>query len=215
MLLYIEDNVAIAENVKAYLEAEGFVVDRVADGKEWLDKALSNYYELIILDIMLPSMDGFAICRELRKYKQLPIIMTTAKGELDDKSEGFDGGADDYLVKPFELQELVMRIHALLKRSQVSDSVSYGEIELLLDENRCYKSGQEVKLTLKEWQILMELVDANGVVFSRADIIESVWWGESLYENDNKLDVYIANLRKKLDKSLIETVKGFWYRLKK
>ena len=215
MLLYIEDNAAIAENVIAYLEADGYQVKWCADGKVWLDTALSGYYDLVILDIMLPGMDGFRVCRELRKHKQVPVIMTTAKGEIDDKSAWFDWWADDYLVKPFELKELVMRIEALLKRSQVSDTVTFGDVDIILDENRCVKAGEEIKLTLKERQILMELVDAQGITVSRADIIDAVRWGDALYESDGKLDVYIANLRKKLGKELIETVKGVGYRAQK
>lgn len=215
MLLYIEDNKAIAENVIAYLEADGYQVKWCADGKEWLDTALSGYFDLVILDIMLPSMDGFSVCRKLRTSKQVPIIMTTAKGEIDDKSEWFEWWADDYLVKPFALKELVMRIEVLLKRSQVSDTVVFGDVEVILDENRCIKAGEEVSLTLKERQILMELIDAQGITVIRADIIETVRWEDAIFESDGKLDVYIANLRKKLGKELIETVKGVGYRVKK
>lgn len=213
MILYIEDNYRIAKNVIAYLETEWFSVKWIADGKQWLEEALHGYFDCLILDVMLPGIDGFSICHELRKHKQIPIIMTTAKWEIDDKSKWFEGWADDYLVKPFELAELVMRIHALLKRSNTSDIVYVWDIEILIDENRCMKNGHEIKLTLKEWQILMELLDAPWITVTRSDIVESVWWEEALFEADGKLDVYMANLRKKLGKEYIETIKWVWYRI--
>ena len=215
MLLYIEDNHDIAENVIAYLKTEWYSVDWYDRGDTWLEAALSKRYDLIVLDVMLPGKDGFTFCRELRKSKQLPIIMTTAKWELDDKAEWFDGGVDDYLVKPFELAELVMRIQALLKRSEISDHLTIWEIDIYIDEKRCTRSGQDVHLTLKERQILLELVDANWLPVARTDIIDAVWWADAIYEDDSKLDVYIANIRKKLSKSLIETVKGFGYKIAK
>lgn len=213
MILYIEDNEQIGKNVKTYLEAEWFFVQRYMNGLEWLETALSGRFDCIVLDVMLPWIDGFEICREVRKKKNTPIIMTTARGELDDKWEWFSWWADDYLVKPFEMQELVMRIQSLIKRSQVSDVFMCGDLEVFLDENRCVKWWVEVHLTLKEWQIFMELIDAQWITVTRADIVESVWGEESLYETDGKLDVYIANLRKKIGKESIETIKWVWYRL--
>lgn len=124
------------------------------DGKEGLDKALSQVYELIVVDRMLPSLDGVSICKAIREKKSIPLIMTTAKGQLEDKGEGFDAGADDYLVKPFALEELHMRIKALLKRSELPSVYRIGDIEILIDEQRVIKKGTEVKLPLKEFLLL-------------------------------------------------------------
>ena len=214
MLLYIEDNQAIAKNVTTYLEAEWYNVHHTIDGQEWLNLALNGRYECIILDVMLPGIDGHTICREIRSHKSVPIIMTTARWELEDKSEWFDGGVDDYLVKPFELAELVMRVRALIGRTQISDVITLGDVEFALDENRCTRWGEEVKLTLKERQILMELLETPGRTVSRGDIVDAVRWGDALYESDGKLDVYIANLRKKLGKELIETIKWLGYKMR-
>jgi len=214
MLLYIEDNHAIAKNIVMYLEAEHFRVKWIDDGKKWLEEALIWHYDCVILDVMLPGMDGFAVCRELRKRKKIPIIMTTAKWEIEDKGTAFSDGADDYLVKPFDAAELVMRIHALLERAQVSDIVHLENIDIYIDENRCVKDGHDVHLTLKERQILLELIDANGITVSRADIVESIRWSDALFEAEWKLDVYIANLRKKLSSTCIETVRWVWYKIR-
>lgn len=213
MILYIEDNKAIAENVIKYLEVEWYTVKRCADGQEGLNAWLSWRYDCVILDVMLPWVDGFTICRELRAKKQVPIIMTTAKGELSDKGEWFEWWTDDYLVKPFDLPELVMRLGALINRSQVSDIIRIDDVEFILDENRCIKAGAEVKLTLKERQILIELLSVPGRTVSRADIVEAVWWWDALFESEKKLDVYMTTIRRKIGKKTIETVKGYGYKM--
>jgi len=214
MLLYIEDNTSIAENVIQYLKSDGYEVKYCADGESWLEEALSGRYECIILDIMLPKIDGFTVCRKIREKKSVPIIMTTAKGELTDKGEWFDGWADDYLVKPFELAELVMRVRNLIQRTQISDTISIADVDFMLDENRCLKAGQEIKLTLKERQIMFELLEHPWRTCTRADIVEAVRWTDALYASEGKLDVYIATIRKKLGKDLIHTVKGLGYKLR-
>lgn len=215
MILYVEDNEAIAQNVKAYLETEWFLVDRHTHGKTALKNFQTKRYSLVLLDVMLPDSDWFSLCKAMRAMKSVPIIMTTARGTLDDKGIGFDQWADDYLVKPFALEELVMRMRALLKRTEANDIYRFGTIEIFLDENRCLKNGNEIALPLKERQIVSMLVEAWGSTVARATILEEIWWGESLYEHDGKLDVYIANIRKKLNKKFIETVKGVGYRVAK
>lgn len=211
-ILLIEDQVQIGRNIKRYLELEGFEVDVVTDGKEGLDKALSQVYELLIIDRMLPSMDGVNIIKAVREKKSVPIIMTTAKGQLEDKGEGYEAGADDYLVKPFALEELLMRIKAVLKRTELPTVYRFHDIEILIDEQRVIKTGEEVKLPLKEFLLLEYLAQRLGQAVSRTDLIDYIWWGDSR-ENDSTLDVYIANLRKKLGKDVIETIKGFGYRI--
>jgi len=214
MILYIEDNKIIGQNVKEYLESDGYTVDWYYDWEEWLNAATSKYYDCVILDVMLPWIDWFTLCKKIREQKRVPIIMTTAKWTLDDKSEWFEWGADDYLVKPFEIAELSMRISALMKRSDTHDHVEICGLDVYVDENRVVKEWEEIRLTLKERQIFLELLNAWWMTVSRATLIDAVRWWSALFENnDGKLDVYIANLRKKLWKTCIETVKGVWYRL--
>jgi len=215
MILYVEDTKEIWENVVAYLEAEWFSVSRYTTGEAALEALEKKWFDIALLDVMLPWIDGFDLCERIRAKKQIPIIMTTAKGTIDDKSSWFGNGADDYLVKPFALEELVMRIKAHLKRAQWWDYIHLGDIELYIDENRCLKNWEEITLPLKEWQVLLSIVEWWWMTVSRASICEEVWWWESLFENDAKLDVYIANVRKKLGKELIVTVKGVGYKLQK
>ncbi len=212
-ILLIEDQAQIGGNIKRYLELEWFEVDLIGDGKEGLDKALSQVYELLIIDRMLPSMDGVTIAKKVREKKTgVPIIMTTAKGQLEDKGEWYDAGADDYLVKPFALEELLMRIKAILKRTELPTVYRFHDIEVLIDEQRVIKAGKEVKLPLKEFLLLEYVAQRLGQAVSRTDLIDYIRWGDSR-ENDSTLDVYIANLRKKLGKDVIETIKGFGYRI--
>lgn len=211
-ILLIEDQTQIANNIKRYLELEWFEVDVEHDGKIGLDRALSHVYELFIIDRMLPSMDGVTIAKTIRQKKSVPIIMTTAKWQLEDKGEWFDAGADDYLVKPFALEELLMRIKAILKRSEIPNVYRRYDIEMLVDEQRVIKAGEEIKLPLKEFLLLEYLAQRMWQAVSRTDLIDYIWGGDS-WENDATLDVYVANLRKKLGKEVIETIKGFWYRI--
>lgn len=212
-LLVVEDNQTIGQNMVTYLEHEWHTVDWCADGEEWKNRALQYLYDIIVLDVMLPGLDGIALLQQLREKKQTPVIMTTAKGQLDDKQEAYTLGADDYLVKPFALEELVMRINALLKRTEVRDVYQIGDIQVDTENKVVTRSGQEVHLTLKEFLILTYLLESNGHAVSRSDLLEFVWWGDALYEHDDKLDVYIANLRKKLWKQLIVTIKWFGYKI--
>jgi len=212
-LLIVEDNLEIGENIKEYLELEWYVVYREKDGLAGFKTSHEHQFDVILLDVMLPGMDGFTLCQKIRERSKVPIIMTTAKWQLDDKEEWFDWGADDYLVKPFALKELALRIKALLKRTEVSDIFSWGDIEVDLEDNKVTKLGKEIKLSLKEFQILAVLIDGWGHMVSRATIIDIVWWWDALWENDGKLDVYISTLRKKLWKGMIETMKGYGYRI--
>lgn len=211
-ILIIEDQKNIALNEKLYLETEGREVDMVHDGLEGLEKALWYAYDLLVVDWMLPGMSWVDIVYEVRKKKNIPIIMTTAKGQIEDKSDGFAQWVDDYLVKPFALEELVMRIKAITKRTELPDTLRYENIEMMLDEQRVLQDGKEIKLPLKEYLLLEYLLQRQWQAISRTDLIEYVWWGD-WWENDNGLDVYIANLRKKLGKNSIETIKWYGYRV--
>ncbi len=215
MILLIEDNETIAKNIQEYLQLHEYTVDISHDGEQWLKLAQTKMYDLIILDVMLPWTSWFDILQKIRETKDVPVIMATAKWQLWDKSEWFESWADDYLVKPFELKELLMRVQALLKRSQVSDMFIFKDLKINLEDNEVTKNGEIVDLTNKEWQILSFLLQEEWHALSRSDIVEHVRWWDSLRENDSKLDVYISNLRKKLNKELIETVKGFGYKIRR
>ena len=211
-VLIIEDNKTIADNEKRFLETEGFVVDVEYNGRTWLEKALSNTYDIIVLDLMLPEIDWITICKTIREKKKTPIIMATAKWELEDKWEWFETWADDYIVKPFALEELVMRINAILKRTELPNVYRFWDIELLPNEQRITKNGVDIKCTHKEFLLVEYLAQRKWQAISRTDLIDYIWGWDS-WENDSTLDVYIANLRKKLGKDIIETIKWFWYKV--
>jgi len=214
MILYAEDTKGIAENVIAYLKDDWFDVDRYANGTEALKAIHEKRYEAYILDIMLPWVDGNELTHHIRSKSDAPIIMTTAKGTLEDKWGLYNLGVDDYLVKPFALQELVMRLQAIMKRSIVSDQVTMGDVTVYIDENRVTRAGAEISLPLKERLILMDLIDARWMTVTRTQLIETLRWSDAVFDNnDNKLDVYIASLRKKLGKERIETIKGVGYKV--
>lgn len=214
-ILLVEDNKTIATNIQKYLELEHFQVDVSYDGEEWLQKAKRKSYDIILLDIMLPKLNGMLVCQKIRTKSEVPIIMLTAKGQLEDKVEWFGCGADDYLVKPFDLDELLLRIKAIMKRKNKFDSFVFGDIEVVLPTRKVLKKGKEVHLSIKEFYVLAYLIKNYGSVVSRTDIIEYVWWGKAIWEETNTLDVYIANLRRKLDKRLITTIKWYGYKIEK
>lgn len=213
-ILLVEDNKQIADNVKTYLELENeFEVVCCNDGENGLFLAKTNDYDAILLDLMLPWIDGKTICKKLRNEKNTPVIIITAKSQLEDKLDLFEVGADDYLVKPFDLEELLARLKAVLRRGVIDQLFTFQDIEINFPKKMVFKSKKEIHLTLKELQILEILVQNRGVTMSRTDLITHLRGEESIRDSDEKLDVYICNIRKKLDKNLIETVKGFWYRI--
>ena len=215
-VLLIEDNKTIANNIKKYLELSDFEVSICENGLFWLEVARHNDFDIMLLDLMLPWMSGEEICKKIKAEKDIPIIMTTAKWQLEDKLEWFELGADDYLVKPFDLAELEARIKALTRRRQNDiKPIKKWDISIDIQNRKIMKWNKEIKLTVKEYNILEYLIKNIGLPISRTDIIEEVWWGENMRENDGKLDVYISTLRRKLDKDIIETVKWFGYRVNK
>lgn len=218
-ILVVEDEEKVAAFLKKGLEEQGHFVDVAYDGLMGEKLAIRNDYDILILDVILPSVNGIELCRRIREKKSaVPVLMLTALGTTDDKIEGFDAGADDYLVKPFEFQELLARIRALVKRSsgiiQTSNVLKVADLELNLDKKTARRGNANIELTAKEFSLLEFLMRNSGRVVSRIDIAEKVW--EITFDTGtNVVDVYINILRKKLDKDfetkLIHTRIGMGY----
>lgn len=217
-VLLIEDNKDISQNIKEYLEMEDFIVDQAFDGEVGIEKATRSDYDIILLDLMLPEVDGISICRKVVQKKDTPIIMITARESIDDRLLWFETGAIDYLVKPFDLRELSARIHVHLSskspKNSIKKNILLWEAEICLEKREFQYKWENIHLTQKEFLILEKLIIEKDVVVSRSDIIEYLWWEEALFHGgDNKLDVYISNLRSKLGKNIIKTIKWVGYTL--
>nr|DAH59990.1 MAG TPA: response regulator [Caudoviricetes sp.] len=223
-LLLVEDDQRIAALIKQGLEEQGFEVTAAYDGLMGKKLAVNRSYDIIITDIILPNLNGIDLCKEIRRVKpDVPIIMLTALGTTDDKVEGFDAGADDYLVKPFELRELLVRIRALLKRSASNNQVQgfilrYADIEMNMHTKIVKRNNKEIELTPKELKLLEYMMQNPERVLSRTEIAEKVW-DTSFDTGTNFIDVYINYLRKKIDKDfdtkLIHTKSGLGFIFKK
>ncbi|NIY68374.1 response regulator transcription factor [Streptomyces malaysiensis] len=215
-LLIVEDERRLALSLAKGLRAEGFAVDVVHDGREGLHRAQEGTYDLVVLDIMLPGLNGYRVCGALRAMgSEVPILMLTAKDGEYDEAEGLDTGADDYLTKPFSYVVLVARVRALLRRrgSGASPVVRVGTLTVDRGARRVERDGREVALTAKEFSVLEQLATRAGDVVSKADILEHVW--DFAYDGDpNIVEVYVSALRRKLGAGLIETVRGAGYRLR-
>ncbi|QFR39588.1 response regulator transcription factor [Candidatus Gracilibacteria bacterium 28_42_T64] len=214
-ILLIEDNREISDSIKQYLELEDFEIDRCFDGESGLDSALGKKYDLILLDVMLPEIDGFTIARKLKERgNEIPIIIITAKDSIDDKLIGFDYGVVDYIVKPFDLRELEARIKTILRKNDDNSVLVVNNIEIDMSKRIFTKDSKDVLITQKEYLIIELLLKNRGTPTSRTDIIEYAWGGgDSIFDSDGKLDVYISNIRHKLSKELIHTIKGFGYKI--
>ncbi len=218
-VLVVEDEVRMAQLIRQGLAEEHYAVDIVGNGAEVLDWVQSATYDVVLLDIMLPGLDGFAVCRQLRAQGYtMPILMLTARDALTDKVIGLDSGADDYLVKPFAIQELTARLRALTRREGASKSTELSVGTLILDTatKRARRGNRAIELTAKEYALLETLMRYPNHVLSRDQLIEHVWNMDFAAES-KLIDVYIYNLRKKVDDGfdhkLIQTVRGQGYRL--
>ncbi|MEN5194561.1 response regulator transcription factor [Sphingobacterium sp. PCS056] len=222
-ILIVEDDHRVAELIKRGLEEQGFVTTLAYDGLSGKKLSSQDHFDLVITDIILPKMDGLDLCKYLRQTNpDLPIIMLTALGTTDDKVEGFDAGADDYLVKPFEMRELLVRIRALLKRNQknsgnISGILAYADLEMNLHTKIVKRNQQQINLTPKEFKLLAYLMQNPDRVLSRVEIADKVW--ETHFDTGtNFIDVYINYLRKKIDRNfdhkLIHTKSGMGFILK-
>lgn len=218
-ILIVEDEHLIANALKKGLEQEHYIVDLAFDGLEGYDLASSGDYDIVLLDLMLPKMDGLEICRQLRWQQiHIPVLMLTAKSQLEDKIKGLNCGADDYLTKPFAFEELLARIRALTRRPQnaTTEILAAGDLSLNLSTYEIIRQNKPISLSSKEYSLLECLMRHANKILTKDQLIQHVW----SYESDilpNTVEVYIRNLRQKIDKGfnkkLIKTVRGFGYKI--
>ena len=214
-ILLVEDEKTIRDAVAAYLERENYWVSAVGDGQEALDEFGKHHFDLVILDLMLPRVPGERVCRIIRDKSDVPIIMLTAKGTEYDKVVGLDGGADDYVAKPFGMMELLSRIRALLRRTETENgTLRCGILEVDPGQHIVRVRGQETILTQKEFEVLCLLLRNPGQVLSREQLIENVW-GYAFTGESRTVDVHVRTLRQKLGEAgaYIETVRGYGYKI--
>ena len=219
--LVVEDDPDIVELLSHYLRAEGFAVDALGDGRKALDRLRVESYDLLVLDLQLPGLDGLSLCAEVRRDKRtrdVPVVMLTARGDEADRIVGLEMGADDYVVKPFSPKELVARVRALFRRMGRKDDdlkpLSLGALEVDRERHVVKWEGQPVYLTAKEFSLLVALLEAKGRVLSRQNLLEDVW-GYTYAEGMRTVDVHVRRLREKLPglAQKIVTVKSLGYRL--
>ncbi len=212
-ILLIEDQEKLADNVRQFLELEHYVVTVAHDGKEGFEKAMTQDVDLLILDINLPGMDGYVICSMLRQNKKnMPILMLTARTKQQEVVHGLNIGADDYLTKPFDLEELLARVRALLRRQgEKQPTLTVGNITVDTNTQDVFKKGKKVALSPKEYALVEFLMRHKGIVQDRPRIIEHVWGGRDELMFSQTVDVHIAYIRRKLGKDLIRTVPGKGY----
>lgn len=226
-ILVVDDEERIRRLLRMYLEREDYVIDEAADGEEALKKATDNDYDCILLDLMMPGIDGIEVCRELRETKTTPVIILTAKGEEANRVQGFEAGTDDYIVKPFSPREVVLRVKALLRRSspttylqadtKTKDLIVYKHLTIDNDAHRVTADGEEVNLTPKEYELLYFLAKAPDKVFDREHLLKEVWHYE-FFGDLRTVDTHVKRLREKLNKvseqaaKMIVTVWGVGYK---
>lgn len=225
-LLVVDDDDEIRELLEFDLQQSGYKVDTAKNGIEGLEKAVNNYYDLILLDVMMPKMNGFDVCKNLRKTKpELPVLLLTAKGTIDDKTQGFDCGADDYLVKPFDIQEVLLRVKALLRRkpdnsaeaSVKKELLKMGDIEIIPESLETIITDKRIKLTPTEFEILYCLLQHFNNAVPLATLLDEVW-GYDSDEDVRMLRVHVGGLRQKIEKDTknpiyLHTVTNVGYKL--
>jgi DNA-binding response OmpR family regulator len=220
-ILSVEDDERIRTAVKLALEDEGWSVEEADTGEEALNAFQRQPTDVVLIDIMLPGIDGFDVCRAIRRVSDVPIVMVTARADTHDVVAGLEAGADDYLTKPFAPKELSARIRALLRRARSSDSVSahlrFGDLEIIPDEGVVRRGGEEIHLTKTEFRLLVELASTPGRVFSRETLLERVW-GYGYFGDGRLVDVHVRRLRTKVEADPanprhVVTVRGLGYKL--
>lgn len=219
-ILVVDDEIKIREIIKEYAEFEGYEVAQAEDGMQAVEMAKNQDFDIIIMDVMMPKLDGYSACKEIRKIKQIPVIMLSARGEEYDKLFGFEIGVDDYVVKPFSPKELMARIRAVLNRASASqrteDVIRYEGLEINFTAREVKIDGQKVSMTPKEYDLLFYLVKNMNIALSREKLLEEVW-GFDFYGDDRTVDTHIKMLRNSLGKyrNLIVTLRGMGYKFEK
>lgn len=221
-ILLLEDDLILSAELSSFLEASNFEVKKVYDGDLFLQEVQQNTYDIYLLDINVPKVNGLEVCEKIREEDQnTPIIMISAYGDLSDKKDAFNRLADDYLVKPFQFEELLMRIQSLVRRNNTQDKAvdeifSIEDLTINKTDQKVFRGGKEIALTVKEFQLLVFLAEAQGRTVSKMQITEHVW-EQNFNTNTNTVEVYINFLRKKIDKDftvkLIHTRSGYGYYL--
>ena len=217
-ILVVDDEENIREVIKEYAEFEGHQVSEACDGMQAIEMVKNNDYDIIIMDVMMPRLDGYSACKEIRKIKQIPVLMLSARGEEYDKLAGLEGGADDYVVKPFSPRELVARVKAVLNRtmprSEASDgTMTFGELTIDTASHTVRVAGEDVSLTPKEFDLLVFLASNKGIALSREKILQKVW-NYDYFGEDRTVDTHVKMLRGHLGKcrGYIATVWGIGYK---
>ena len=220
-ILAVEDDERIRTAVKMALEDEGWTVEEADNGEDALDSFNRHPTDVVLIDIMLPGIDGFEVCRSIRRQSDVPIVMVTARADTHDVVAGLEAGADDYLTKPFAPKELSARIRALLRRARTTDPaiarLKFGDLEIVPDEGMVLRDGAEVHLTKTEFRLLVELASSPGRVFSREVLLERVW-GYGYFGDGRLVDVHVRRLRTKIEADPanprhVVTVRGLGYKL--
>lgn len=219
MILIIEDEESIQNIIKAFLEDAGYTVVLAADGMEGIEQFRANKPDLVLLDLMLPKIDGFAVCEILRKESRVPIIMLTALDDDASQMKGFDALADDYITKPFSMPLVVKHIEAVLRRAEQGAGVEtnilrYKDLTLDTDSFTVLVKDESVSLTIREFEILKLLVENQGRVFTRESLLDSIW-GYDYFGDEKIVNTHIKNIRKKLGVDYIETIRGAGYKIEK
>ena len=217
-LLVVDDEFQIRQIIKKYAEFEGHTVEEAVDGMEAVEICRKNTYDLIIMDVMMPELDGFSACREIRKFTNTPVIMLSARGEEYDKIHGFELGSDDYVVKPFSPKELMMRANAVIKRSNgqqdaLKDVFTYEGLSVDFSARIVTVNGNRVEMTPKEYDLFFYMVKNKGLALTREQLISEVW-GYDFFGDERTLDTHIKLLRKSLQEysRCIVTLRGVGYR---
>jgi len=220
-LLIVDDEARIRELIRKYAAFEGYEVEEAANGMEAVEMCRRKRYDLVIMDVMMPELDGFSACREIRKGSDVPVIMLSARGEEYDRIHGFELGVDDYVVKPFSPRELMMRVGAILKRSHAAspreaETVTVGDMVVDFTARRVTIGGQNVDLSPKEYDLLFYMVRNRGIALTREKLISEVW-GYDFFGDDRTLDTHIKLLRRSLGDyaRCITTLRGVGYRFEK
>lgn len=215
-ILIVDDEEKIRNVVREYAEFEGYEVEEAADGMEAVEKCRKDGFDIIIMDVMMPRLDGFSACKEIRKQKEIPVIMLSARGEEYDKLFGFEIGIEDYVVKPFSPKELMARIKVVLKRNSAvpaADVMKFGGLEINMAGREVFVDGSKVSMTPKEYDLLFFLVKNKNLALTREKLLEEVW-GFDFYGDDRTVDTHIKMLRNSLGdyRKFIVTLRGMGYK---